>query len=74
MSTDFKHHLLEINTDKVDSIPILLQHGESVRKSWISSNPLEDNLAIVLGFPSINFFDMTHRVETHDWILSFTSV
>ena len=46
-------------------MPILLQYGDSVRKSWISSNPLVHNLALVISFPSTDVFDMTHRVETH---------
>ena len=71
---DFKRHLFEVSTDKADRIPILLHHGESVQKSWISSNHLTHNLALVIGFSSINFFEMIYCVETHGWLSSSTSV
>ena len=73
-SADFKCHLLEFSNDKADWIPILLQHGESVRKSWISWNPLAHNLALVIGFPSTNLFDMTYCVETWLIIILYFSI
>ena len=51
-------------------ILILEQVGESVRKSWFSSNPWTHNLALVETTLSIIFGVRTHLADKHLWPLS----